>query len=376
MVWKFLTNIRRIMDSRAVESAIMEIPVIATAQAQALMTAQVQTQIETSTLKTLDTASLMRSYWARYWSEILPALRPELAPQIAPRLREITPEEETQIRRTRLGARIEEIERFRRYTELAPEERVGEMERLRLYPDAVLRVENITQAMLENIMWTERQDQVRQCLQELLAMSEEKRRYVKPILGLEALQKQLMRLYVPFYMEQPYSHNMFGVVLSWMTLQELLGKSASIYASLAGQGQAIKQSENIMSATVRQLRTKAVALSKTMTKWWNTVHGLAETVNLELTKKIPLFTDFKGRPLVTVTLFQALGHRYLISKWFGIHEGFPEKYWFLLFPRLEVVVTRRGLRLHKRMRIPDWMIESHKYDEVFRQYRRWRGYHG
>jgi len=376
MVFKYLTNIKRILDTTAVDETIMEMPIIVSVGRQALIMTQVTQQMEKAVPPLFDASGLLRAYRIRQWAEILPALRPTEAPIRVPQLLMVTPEEEEVAKRTPLGRKLMALEEPKRYAELLPEKRLAEIERLRLERDAIFHVEHLALALLERLLWTTRQTDVQQVLQQLLEMSEARRSYLTPILGLESLQKLMLTLYVPYFMETPLRHNMLGLMLTAMTLQMAKGKSASIYASMAGQGQVLKQKGWLLSDTQRVLRTKAVALSKKLTEWWQTIHGLAETVDLAVTEKIPLFTDFRGSPLTTVTLLQALGHKYLISAWYARHIGFPENKWYLAYPRLEIIITRRGLKLHKKLRVPSDKIALIKRDDWLRDFHKWRSTHG
>jgi len=376
LVWKFLTNVKRIQDSDAINEAVMEIPVIATGRQQLLLQQIQQQTVQVKTLKTFDASGILRMHRIMQWASVLPQLRSQEALTAVPQFLQLSTEEQTLAKRTKFGRYLATLEEPKRYTELQPEKRLAEIERLKLNKSMILKVELLVLALLERLLWTTRMLAVLQVLQQLIEMSEAKRLYITPISGLESLQKLMLTIYVPYYMETPQRHNMLGIMLSMMTMQALAGRQVSVYASMSAQGQAIKQNPLLLSCEQREARQKVLALRKKQLEWFNTVLGLVESPSLTMKDNVPLFPDWHGKPIVTVTIFQALGFRYLISDNFSKHIGFPENKWYLVYPRIEVIVTRRGLKLHKRLTIPEWYYTTFRRDDYLRDMRRWRSSHG
>jgi len=371
-----LTNVREVTDRSGMVQLMVTQHTTALQQSSLYFATRTAEQISQLQLPLFDASGLLRAYRIRQWAEMLPALRAVEAPVQVPSLLEFGTDEEIALHRLRKPRVTEQQERIMRYAQLKPQETMAEVERLKLERDAIFHVELIALALLEYLLWTTRQFDVQQVLTQLLEMSQARRSWLTPILGKESLQKLMLTLYVPYFMETPLRHNMLGLMVSWLTMQALTGKSVSGYASMAGQGQQMKQKSELLSCEARIPRQKAVALSKKLTEWWQTVVGLFETLDFKLSSQVPLFTDWKGRPLRTVTLLNVLGHNYLISKNFTLSTGFPENKWYMVYPRLEVIVTRRGLRLHKRLTVPESQAFNYRRDNYVRDMRKWRSWHG
>jgi len=364
-----------IQERQAVQQALVMLPAIATAQAVATLEREIAKTTTDTALRTLDTGALMRAYYVRQYMEIFPFLPTEQVMRNVPLMQQLTEEEERYIRRSPLRVEVAQIERFKRFIETEPERKIAELERLRIDYPAVLSIEQIVLSLMEKLLWTTRQKDVIQVMQELMDMVESKRRYATRILGLEALTKQLLQLYVPYFMQPPLEHNMLGLRLSLLTLSLLKGKTAQIYISMAGLGLQLKQKAELISCQLRRLETKALALLKPLQKWWNTVHGLTQTDNLQKETEVPMMKDLKGKQTPTYIVLQVLSFKYLISRWFAHHVGEPENKWYYVYPRVEVIITRHGVKLRKYMRNPEWQIITFNRDLYMRNMRDWNKWH-
>lgn len=371
-----LTDTEQILVMEQTESLLSAIQEFENAMAIEAVQQQVAQQIVVAPLHTLDTHSLMRDYYVRQWMKIIPTVSVPEVEKSVPQLQEIPEEAQKLIMRTPLGTRLEQMERLRRLQDTKPAERLAQIERLKLDRPAVMSLEQTILSMLESLLYTTRYDDVNIVMQELMTMVEEKRRYARIEPRLEALTKHMLQQYMPYFMEPPQEHNMLGLRLSLMTMQWLKNKSVTIYASMAGQGQTMKQKAELMSAEPRQERQKALALLKKELEWFNVILGLVGSKQLKLSDNIPLFPDLFGKPIVTVTLLQVLGMRFRLTDNYSKAIGFPENKWYLVYPRLEVIITRTGVKMRRRMRIPEWYYTNFRRDEYLKNWSNWDGTHG
>jgi hypothetical protein len=371
-----LTDTEQILEMQQAESLASAIQEFENAMAIEAIQEQVTTEATIEPLRTLDTHGLMRNYYVRQTMEILPSIVGAEVEEGISRLLEIPEEAQRLLLKTPLGTRLEQIERFKRMQDLKPVERLLGIERLKLDRPAVMSLEQTILSMLESLLYTTRYDDVNIIMQELMAMVEERRRYARIEPRLEALTKHLLQQYMPYFMEPPQEHNMIGLRLSLMTMQWLKNKSVTLYATMAGQGQTMKQKAELMSCEPRQERQKSLALLKKELEWFNVVLGLTGSKELKLSDNVPLFPDFMGKPIVTVTLLQVASMRFLLTDNYSKVIGFPENKWYLVYPRIEVIITRTGVRMRRRMRVPEWYYTNFRRDEYLKNWSKWDGTHG
>lgn len=167
--------------------------------------------------------------------------------------------------------------------------------------------------------------------QQLTVMCEQRVSRLHILQGYEALQKQMIQMYVPYFSCFPYSLNILAMRITAATISALLNKTMTLYALGAQQQQMTACKYMLMPCENRTLQTKVVASGKTLNEAVPSKFSLKATENLDDEEEVPLGTDYTGHPFFWMTLRYAYSMPYYIRRILAIMTGMPENYRYGLY---------------------------------------------
>jgi len=281
------------------------------------------------------------------------ALRKHLIP-----LREL--EEERALRRD-----VTRIEEVREITRL-----------LKLHKPSISVIEQEAFADLETTLFKLYPLQMEQIIKQIIHMCTAKQLYLDPIIGLETLQKFLLQLYVPMYMEMPMKLNMIALRLTQLTMEYVKGMSGTLYRALSSTAQAIKTKALLSTTQRRRLETKALSSGKTRIEQFQTKGEGGTTPSLSPTDKIGMGKGLTGTELAVLSVALAYGLPYFVKRWFTRSIGLPENSKLYHKPYISFIPVRRTLsRRYRRFKEADAWLTFNR-DEYLKNMRKWRNRHG
>jgi hypothetical protein len=196
--------------------------------------------------------------------------------------------------------------------------------------------------------------QVNQIAQQMVEACEARTNRIKPLVGYEALQKQLLQLYMPSLMTHPFTLNMMALRLSALTVPKLLHKTVTFYYMGAMQAEGLKTKSLIIPCEARRQETKATASGKTSNEAVPEKFSVAVTTNFTGDEKVGIPKDNKEREVTFMMLRYAFSMPYWLRRMVAIHMGMPENSKYALYFGIGGLPTRRTT----------WRYDFLKYPEV------------
>jgi len=309
-------------------------------------------------------------------------IRQELAPMIIEALREkekliFTIPLETRILLARYGLPLYKLHEL--LAELTEEYRTPRGEVIHkpkeIRPEILRRLEQYLEALIEKYYYMNYPDLITAAIDNLIVASEKKTRFIKPLNTTVGKQKLVMELYHPYYMEYPLTHNLLGLKLTFLTLTRLLNRFVTPYIAMSMTGQQLKTKPLALAVQKRKLEVKWLAnnkkhLEKAFTKQYtNEVPQLTKQTKLELQK------TREGEPLAVALVFHVLGYRKVLRVWQTRQTGYPEDLPYWMKPHIEVIVTRRAVKVRKVTRIPKEKLIYFNRDAYLKMMKKYRSHH-
>jgi hypothetical protein len=174
-------------------------------------------------------------------------------------------------------------------------------------------------------MWT-------QIIQSIINMCTKRQLFLETIQGQQALQKLMLQMYVPMYMQMPSTMNMLSMRVTQATMPLLKGLQGTLYALVSTQGQAVK-TELIAPCKMRDLDTKQVSSGKTVEEEFPTKETIGTTDYIEV--KLPVSLGWarvlQGRvspkeEMMLIALMYCTNLPYYIKVWIARKMGYPENF--------------------------------------------------
>ena len=322
-------------------------------------------------------------------------------------------EDYVEYRRMERPIQTEKMREVKHVTERAEVTFEQELERLRLVPQAFIRLELEPDSLLESWYWRNLRKEVEQAIDNVIDASIKRSMFIKALNVSEAIQAMINQLYAPRYMEMPATHNMFGVRVTPLTYQRLKGKHVSYYMSANMPSQDIKTIQLVAPAEDRVTQTKVIAelvkplqIPHSGSTTVQTTHEVGESNEADLKDvlgvwrltwrqwlKIPeekrneilsLYWQFwvqpppkpEVEPVGLISLFSVMGRSYIIGHWLFTHVGYPEIQYEVRKPHIAVIVTRHGVKVRTwRGLTMDRWVQMHR-DYYLKMMMEWKGRHG
>jgi hypothetical protein len=158
----------------------------------------------------------------------------------------------------------------------------------------------------------------------MVKAAESRTNRIKTLMGSEALQKQLIQLYMPSQMTHPFTLNIMALRMSALTMPFLLGKSMTIYYMGAMQAEGLKLNEATMPALNRNIITKATASGKTPNESVPSKFAVGFTKDFTGDEKVGVPKDHNKNETLWLMLRYAFAMPYWLRRMIAIQTGMPE----------------------------------------------------
>jgi len=270
---------------------------------------------------------------------------------------------------------IEREQTARRET-LRTEEIKQKVRLLKLHQQAITCIEQRALANLESYLYTFQLEWYEKILLKIIDMCKAKQLYLERIVGKEALEKLLIQLYVPFYMEYPQKLNMIALRLTQATMLYASGISGTLYRAVSSTGQAIKTKMQLVTTQKRRLETKAVASGKKRKEPFQTKGEGGITESLSKKDKIGMGKGLTGKEYAVLSVSLAYGLPYYIKRMFARSIGLPENSKLYRRPYISFIPVRRTLRRSSFGKRRHTDITTFSRDEYIKNMRKWRSRNG
>lgn len=350
MPWKMLTAITTITTQYATQTLITTAQAEIEATARAFATEHAIKLTTTTALRFLDVQKLMITMKALETSRLLPIITlPERTTRATALAQPLLEEEELAKKKLIPTKQLEEQKTIRKqYTRL--EKRLIEITERLLSPTAINLIDHQSFCMLESLLWTTIQEEMKLCIEQMLMSTIAKRPYVERIAGLEHLQKLLLQTYIPMFMGTPSMTNIIALRLTALTRQLLKGMNAEIYMTATHQAEAMKPKMAPTPAQKRKLITKAVASGKKRTEWVPRKEEIGVTEELTDETKVSVGKDAYGKDMFFTALRYAYSMPYWMRRWLARSYGMPENHKYARYFGIGCIPIRRSLTGYRKRR--------------------------
>jgi len=324
----------------------------------------------------LNVQRLMLYMRAIHATKMLPFITP---PKTLPPIRSgmlPTFEEELIFRKHLLPLRVLEEERVLRRERLRIEETREKTRILKLHQQAITCIEQRPLAELEKELYTFRLEWYEKILLKLIDMCKAKQLYLERIIGQEPLQKLMLQLYIPFYMEMPSKMNAIGIRLTQATMLYLAGIAGTIYSAIQSVGQAVKTKMQLVPVQKRRLETKALASGKRRREPFQTKSMSDYEEHIWGTTKLKVGKDLTGKEIMAISVAMSYGMPYFLKRWLVRQMGLPENSKLYHKPYTYLIPVRRTLARKMRRPYRKDNITLFNRDEYIKNMRNWRSTHG
>jgi len=244
-----------------------------------------------------------------------------------------------------------------------------------LRPEQVHILDVYADALIEKYFHSNFPDLISNAIENLVEASEKKTRYIKPLNTTEAKQKLVMEMYYGYYLPYPLTNNLMGLRLTYLTLPHILNKRASFYAVMSFTGETVKTKHTALPVEKRKLQVKAIASRKGRKEKGVTRQALDEVSPVKKDSQLPLQKTREGQPLDVWLVWRIAGYRKILKIWQTRQTGYPEDRPYWAKPHIEVIVTRRGIKIRKVKRIPIEKIVQFNRDEYLKMIKKFREHH-
>lgn len=371
MPWKMLTATTTIIAQQTATASVIAEQTLAETTARATALEQAVRLAQTPAIQFLNVQRLMAIMKVIQITQRLPYLpqpeRKEIINAVA-----VPPfeEEELLIKRVIPHKELQKQRTTRRQlTRL--EKRLIEVQERLLSPHAIVLTDHQAFCLLEKYLWDNLRTETQQILEQLVEMCEKKAWYIKPIEGLEHLQKLMLQQYITAFNEMPYMMNMLALRLTQLTKQALINKSMSIYIQGATQAQAIKQKQQLKSCQARKLITKSVASGKPRKEEFPTKTFTEHIWGYDPNMKIGLWKDLKGKEYFFLALRYAFNMPFWLRRFFARQAGMPENHKYAGYFGIGVIPTRRTRFKAKKERYPEFYFTPYSRNQYLKDIKKY-----
>lgn len=376
MARKLLTALDQIATRTAITQATVARSAEAWTTARLVAQRTATVTVQKTTLKFLNVQRLMTYMRMLSISKILTLITQRQAVrQLSAIAMPLVEEEEMLARRRMTRQQFAQLQDFRPRI-VRPEEVRQTLREIMLSRTAITMTDQTEFALLEKYLWINYQAQVEQILQKMYHMCVSKQWYCESILGLEALIKLMLQMYVFAFMEHPRTAVMLGMKITPITMSVLRHKLASIYMVCAVQNQALAPKGILITAQKRKHRTKAVSESKGRTEMVNIKQGIGTTTDLDDDTKVGVGKDAMGKEMFWTTLRYAYSLPFWLRRWFARQSGMPENHKYARYFGIGCIPTRYARRSWKKARMKEPSITYLNRDMYLKRCKKWREMHG
>jgi len=322
----------------------------------------------------LDVQALLLEMQLRQLARLIPFITPirqreRLRPLLFPTY------EEERVRRLGVVPRRKlEVYEMQRVERLRPERIRQRIRELVLHRTSIIHIDHRLFTRLETYLWTNFMEQVLQILGKLYEMVRRKLWFLERIPTLEALQKQLLQLYVYAFMEYPKTLNILGMRITPLTMMVLRYKPASIYMTAVIQKIKTKLKALLMSAERRKPEARIISGSRTRAPETSIKREIGVTESLSEDTTVHLGRDLQGKEMFFTALRYAYSMPFWLRRWMAREMGMPENHKYARYFGIGCIPSRRGRHTWKKTRnLYQAGIRYHRdgYLALFKQYDKW-----
>jgi len=376
MVWKILTNIKELNERFGTVEVLVHGTLRQQQQAYTFWKQRGITVLTYHQFPLLNVQRLLLYIRAIHAMKILPFITPPKT--LDPISKGMLPtfEEELIFRKHLLPLRILESERVLRRERLRTEETRETTRTLKLHQQAITVPEQRPLADLEVYLYTFQLEWYEKILLKIIDMCKAKQLYLERIVGKEALQKLMLQMYVPFYMEMPMRMNAIAIRLTQATMLYMSGIAGTIYSAIASVGQAIKTKWQLITAQKRRVESKALASGKKRKEPFQTKTTSDYEEHIYGTTKMKVGKDLTGKEIAVISVAMSYGMPYMIKRAIVRQMGLPENSKLYRRPYTYLIPVRSTLRKSTRGRRFQRNITTFSRDEYIKNMRKWRSRYG
>jgi hypothetical protein len=354
MVSKLLTNVTRIVQQSTTTAVVLSESISRTESAREWFEKSVITTTQHKALPFINIQRLMT------YQNIINLMRnfpttplPERRAEISHLLRYVPEEEELLTKKlTTRQQLIVQQQRRRHVTRVAKV--LDSIVEKPAPPIALNLIDHTALCTLDSVLYELYPDQLQLIVQQLVQMCEKKAKFISVMVGYEALQKQLLQLYVPNFMNFPFTLNMLAMRITALSRQALLNKSMTVYIMGASQASMLKTKYTITPADFRRIESKYVSSGKPESDAVPEKFSVGYTERLTEEEKVGLIRNMKGKELPFMALRYAYSMPYWLRRFIAIHMGYPENAKYALYFGIGGLPTRRST----------WRYDFLKYSEA------------
>ena len=232
-----------------------------------------------------------------------------------------------------------------------------------LSPMACTLIDHTALCLMDKYLWTSLREETEQILDQLKHMTISKSRYIPALPPIEAIQKQMLQLYVPLMHTHPFSVNLLALRLSMLTEEPLKNERLTIYYYGSIPAEAVKTKPFMLLATEQLLISKAISSGKPRHDAISTkiIAGGTESFTGDE------IVDRPRNPRSRETMFMALRYLYQMPYWIrrmmAVHYGMPENHKYANYFAIGGL-PRRGTKFwHELNRVPEARYLQYSADE-------------
>jgi len=254
---------------------------------------------------------------------------------------------------------IEQIRRHRTREELI--EREFEVTRLEPPFHVILDVTEL--ARYEADLYKRYGKTLEELLMDVIEMCSFRQTFLKQKLGLEALQKALLQLYVPYFHARPYTMNLLSIRVTPKTLVYLLNYAVTYYIYGCITYQMLKLKAIVKPCEKRRQETKLMASSSGCGSTRPVKFSQGYTDTFTGNEKVGIPKDTTGKELLWMGLRYAYSMPYWLRRFIAIHMGMPENHKYARYFGIGCIPSRRKTRRKYERHFPEAQYLHYSVDK-------------
>jgi hypothetical protein len=200
-------------------------------------------------------------------------------------------------------------------------------------------------------------------MRNIVKMCEAKTQRLPIIAGNEAIQKQLLQVYVPYYKTHPFSLNMFSVRVSALSMTSLVGKALTYYIEGAVPAIVMKIEPEAPPCEYRRNETKFTSSGKPLTELIPEKFSLGVTESFTGDEDVGIPRDRNEHSQFFMGIRYAYTMPYWIRRFIAIHMGMPENSKYALYFGIGGLPTRRSTDRWNFSKYPEVKYLKYSRDE-------------
>jgi hypothetical protein len=363
MARKLLTALDQIEATALITFEAIKEEIAVQEEAEEMMVETIHLRDYTAGFHFLNVQKLMIAVHAIETFNKTTMLPPEQRQQIVTNLLRTPLEEDIAVLKRRIPLRQEHEQQTYRRTQTRLQRYLHPIEE-RLLPEIALRlIDHTALCLMDKYLYETYPIETTQIVQQLVKACEAKTTRVQPLLGYEALQKQIMQLYLYPLMTHPFTLNLTALRITALTMSALLHKAATLYMVGANQAQAIKPKSLMQPCTKQRLETKHVASGKTITEAVPEKFSVADTDDLTEDTDVNEPKNLFGQEGIFLSLRYAYGMPYKIRRLIAIHMGMPENHKYALYFGIGGLPTRRSTQRFTQRKYSEAAMLNYSRDQ-------------